>query len=109
MFNISGVLAYGSENFAATSTVITQPEQSVGLASPYDEDLSTSITVLNPRDMVANTNVKHGGTCRAFALLSDSIANGNGNIFVFELAQSQYIEYVLAIGQGKDQAGFPPD
>ena len=66
-FTISGVLAYGSENFAATSTVITQPEESVGLASPYDEDLSTSITVLNPRDMVANTNVKHGGTCRAFA------------------------------------------
>ena len=107
MFNISGVLAYGSENFAATSTVITQPEQYDGLPSPYDGDLSSSITVLNPRDVVATNDVTHGGTCRIFQYIETSVDIGSGNIFVFELAQSKYIEYVLAIGTGDMDIGNP--
>ena len=56
---------------------------------------------------MATNDVVHGGTCRVFKIIETSIYNGYGNIFVFELAQSQYIEYVLAVGTGDMDVGNP--
>ena len=69
--------------------------------APFSSSYGTSIATLSPRDVFAGSNAPHQ-TCRVYASISDSISAGSGDSFVFELAEPTHVEYVQAIGQGKD-------